>query len=73
MSLSIEHWGQTPEGVDVSLFTLENEQLKLQLTNLGAAIVALEAPDRQGDRANINLRHAETRPGVLTQIGRAHV
>ena len=66
MSLSIEHWGQTPEGVDVSLFTLENEQLKLQLTNLGAAIVALEAPDRQGDRANINLRHVEARPGVLT-------
>ena len=60
MSLTVDHWGHTPEGVEVTLFTLENDQLQVQLTNLGAAIVALEAPDRDGQRANVNLRHAES-------------
>lgn len=57
MALSIEQWGMTPDGKEITLFTLENEQLRAQFTNQGAAIVALEAPDRDGQRVNINLRH----------------
>ncbi|MEZ5941061.1 MAG: aldose epimerase family protein [Planctomycetaceae bacterium] len=58
MSVDIMHWGQTDDGTDFSLFTLENDVLKVQITNLGAALVTLEAPDRNGQRANVNLRHA---------------
>ncbi len=59
MSLTVEHWGQTTDGLEISLFTLENEQLRTQFTNLGAAIVTVEAPDRNGERANVNLRHVD--------------
>lgn len=58
MSLTVEHWGQTTQGHDISLFTLKNDVLNVQITNLGAALVTVEAPDRDGVRANVNLRHA---------------
>lgn len=58
MSLSIEHWGHTTEGLEITLFTLESDQLRMQITNLGAALITLDAPDRQGKRTNVNLRHA---------------
>lgn len=49
MTEQIADWGQTDDGRNVSLFVLENEQLKVSLTNMGASLVSLEAPDRNGN------------------------
>ena len=49
-------FGVTPDGQKVSLYTVSNGRgLSLQLTDYGATIVSLEAPDREGRSANINL------------------
>ncbi|MCA9173680.1 MAG: galactose mutarotase [Planctomycetales bacterium] len=56
MSVTTASFGATPEGEEVSLFTCENNSgLRLQLTNYGAIVVAVETPDRDGRLANINL------------------
>ncbi|MBX3441729.1 MAG: galactose mutarotase [Planctomyces sp.] len=58
MSVTVEKWGTTA-GRDILLFTLDNGRgLKTTLTNLGAAIVDLFVPDRNGKSANVNVRHA---------------
>jgi aldose 1-epimerase len=42
------------EGKDVSLYTLKNKQGDIiKLTNYGAAIVEVNVPDRDGNRANV--------------------
>ena len=44
-----ELWGQSPEGKDIMRFTLRNERgTELQLTNVGAAMVAVRVADRNG-------------------------
>ncbi|WP_041586895.1 aldose epimerase family protein [Terriglobus saanensis] len=50
-------WGSTADGQKVSLFVLSNSDLRVQLTNYGARIVSIEAPDRKGVRANVALGH----------------
>ncbi len=56
MTFSESSFGTTPDGQDVRLFTLENASgMRVQLTNYGAIVVAVETPDREGQRANINL------------------
>lgn len=46
-------WGTSPDGFPAHLFTLENEFLHARLTDIGAALVSLEVPDRAGQRANV--------------------
>jgi aldose 1-epimerase len=50
-----EPWGTTRDGEPVELITLENGTLRACLTNFGATLVSLEAPDRDGERADIVL------------------
>lgn len=49
-------FGQTPDGTPVTLYVCTNARGNvLKMTNFGATVVALEMPDRHGQRANINL------------------
>lgn len=51
-----ESFGKTADGKDVTLITCNNRNgLVLKMTNYGATIVALEVPDRDGKKVNINL------------------
>jgi aldose 1-epimerase len=56
MTFATSHFGRSDDGVDVHLHRLSNDHgLVLSVTDFGACIVALEAPDREGRLANINL------------------
>ena len=48
-------WGTTTEGKPVALYTLSNDDLKVQITTFGARIVSIEAPDRYGKKADVVL------------------
>jgi len=48
-------FGQMPSGEKVYLYELSCNQLRARITNYGAILVDLEAPDRQGKLADINL------------------
>ena len=41
------------DGKPVSLYTLQNAQLTMQVTNYGGRVVALWAPDRKGNAGNV--------------------
>lgn len=52
--LEQQSWGQTPEGADILLYTLRNGKGMLaKVTNYGAILTELHAPDRQGQSANV--------------------
>ena len=56
MELSIEQepFGQTPDGVALSLYTLRNRSgMVVKITNLGGIITELHVPDRQGNLADV--------------------
>lgn len=56
MTITKSAFGQTANGVAVDLYTLSNGRgLVLKMTNFGATVVSLEAPDRNGKSANITL------------------
>ena len=48
-------WGTSSKGQGVELYTLTNRQLTVEITNFGAHIVSIEAPDRDGHRADVVL------------------
>lgn len=49
-------FGKLPDGGEAKLFTLKNKNgIVVKLTDYGARIVAVEAPDRTGKKANIVL------------------
>ena len=51
-----EAFGKMPDGREVSIFTLVNANgLKVKITNFGAKVVSLEAPDRKGKLADVVL------------------
>ncbi|NND08201.1 MAG: galactose mutarotase [Saprospiraceae bacterium] len=51
-----EKWGETEDGRDVYLFTLENSQkLQVQIMSLGGVITSIKMPDRNGTRDEITL------------------
>jgi aldose 1-epimerase len=54
-SLLIESYGNLPDGRPVHLFTLQNSNVQVQVTNYGARIVSLWVPDRTGAMDNIVL------------------
>jgi aldose 1-epimerase len=47
--------GRTIEGHPAELYTLANANLSLRITNYGARVVGVEAPDRWGQTANVVL------------------
>jgi aldose 1-epimerase len=57
-AVKTEQWGKTPEGTTVRLFTLTDETLCVRLTEYGARIVSLEAPDKYGHTADIVLGYS---------------
>ena len=54
-AVTAEDWGKTPAGEPVRLFTLSDGKVRVQVTEYGARIVSIEAPDRQGKTADIVL------------------
>jgi aldose 1-epimerase len=50
-----EPFGSLPDGRPVSLYTLKTASLKVLLTNFGARIVSVEAPDGAGRREDVVL------------------
>jgi len=48
-------FGKMPTGENVHLYELSCNRLRASITNYGAILVDLEAPDRQGNLADINL------------------
>jgi aldose 1-epimerase len=55
VSVRREPWGSTSDGEPVELVTLERGPLRARLTSFGATLVALEVPDRHGERADVVL------------------
>lgn len=56
MSIQTQPWGTSPDGLPANLFTFTNTNgLKAVLTNFGATLVSLEAPDRAGKFADVVL------------------
>jgi aldose 1-epimerase len=48
-------WSTTCDGHRIDLYTLDDSRLHVQLTNAGARIVSIQAPDRDGKRKDIVL------------------
>lgn len=57
MSVEKEAWGKSPDGEVVELYTLTNAHgLKARVMTLGATLVGMEVPDREGKFKNVTLR-----------------
>lgn len=48
-------FGTTAEGETVSIYTLENRNMRVRVLDYGGAIVTCEVPDRTGDRVDVVL------------------
>jgi len=56
MKITQSIFGKTSDGKQVDLFTLSNDnQIAVKITNYGAIITSIEAPDKNGDISNIVL------------------
>ncbi len=56
MAIEKKLWGKTPEGKELFLYTITAENgTSVQLGSLGAAIVAVNVPDREGNLADVVL------------------
>jgi aldose 1-epimerase len=54
-ALPSESFGQMPDGRAAMLFTLENDHLRVRITDFGGRMVSIESPDRHGNRDHILL------------------
>jgi aldose 1-epimerase len=55
-SIEKSAYGKTPDGTEVSLFTLTNAKgMQAQITNFGGIVVSLKVPDKQGKLADVVL------------------
>lgn len=60
MEISRELWGKSACGKEVYLYTLKNEKgAYVQLCNIGAGIVSVVVPDKDGNMADVSLGYAE--------------
>lgn len=56
MHICEEQFGKTPEGYEITRFTLKNDSgASVQLLNWGACVTAVNVPDRDGRLDNVNL------------------
>lgn len=53
--LPSEPFGQMPDGHKATLFTLENDRLRVRITDFGGRMVSIETPDRDGHRDHVLL------------------
>lgn len=51
----VEPFGHTPDGRAAALYTLQNEHIRVRVTDFGGRIVSVEAPDRTGRRNHVLL------------------
>lgn len=51
-------FGTTPDGKAVEIYTLKSDVLEARIMTYGARIVSIEAPDRDGKKADVALGHA---------------
>lgn len=56
MAVTISSFGKFPDGREVSLYTVENGNgMRVSVANIGAALVRVEVPDREGRLADVVL------------------
>jgi aldose 1-epimerase len=58
-SVSKAPWGKTADGKPVEIFTLSDKELTVRVTTFGARVVSIEAPDRNGKKADVALGYNE--------------
>ena len=60
MEISVKTWGKTPDNKDIKLYTLTNANgIKVQLSDIGAGIVSIITPDRNGHMDDIVLGYPD--------------
>lgn len=60
MSIEQNVWGMTPEGEAVILYTLRNDNgCEVQVCNIGATLVSVKCPDRNGEIADVILGYKD--------------
>lgn len=69
MSQNIQHsawqqtlWGQLPDGQPVHLYTLENEFVRLWISDYGGRLIRVQTPDRHGVWGDVLLGHDQLKP-----------
>ena len=56
MSVSVSSFGTYPDGREIKLYTISNKKgMQVSVTNIGAALVKVMAPDRDGRMADVVL------------------
>lgn len=60
-------WGALPDGGTARLYMLESDRLRATVSDFGATLVELEAPNVDGEWASVVLRHAT--PALYAQKG----
>lgn len=55
LDLKGKSFGRTPDGCAANLYALENERLRVRITDYGGRMVSIEAPDRDGAWAQVVL------------------
>jgi len=56
MDVKKQAWGKTADGKQIDLYVLTNDKgFEVKVTNFGAAVVSIMAPDRQGKMADVIL------------------
>jgi aldose 1-epimerase len=55
VNISKKHFGTSPEGHDVSLYSLITEEMEVSITNYGGAITSIRVPDRKGELGDVVL------------------
>lgn len=58
-SVTASPWGKTHDGQPVELYTLSDGDLTVRITNFGAHVVSIQAPDRNGHTADVVLGHKD--------------
>lgn len=60
MEIRKEIWGRTPAGQEITLFTITNSKgASVSLSSLGAGIVSIVVPDREGKMTDVVLGYPE--------------
>ena len=54
-SVSKASWGKTADGKAVEIFTVSDADLTVRITTFGARVVSIEAPDKNGKKADVVL------------------
>jgi aldose 1-epimerase len=53
--MTAEPFGPLPDGHETKLYTLQNDHLRVRITDYGGRMVSIEAPDRNGHRDHVLL------------------